>query len=485
MRSRYEIVFVSALCLLGAARVVLFSAAFPFFNNVDEQVHLDLVVKYALGRTPRSFEPMAPEAAALVANYGSPEFLLTPQRARENGFVEPLWKHPELEQTIADLAEQFQSHPNFESSQPPLYYILAGFWFDLGQAVGLLGEQLLYWVRFFNALLIAALVWLAFLAARGTSNDPNLYLSVPLLVAFSPQDAFYSIENDNLSPVIGGAAFLLLLLWLSDKRIPFLVSALTGLTVAAAYLTKLANLPFVGLVLAVILLNPVFKRRRIAPALICLLTALLPIFLWMWWCKNQFGDLTGTSGKVASLTWTHKPIRQWWSHPIFTAGGTWIFLSELLARFWRGEFTWHGQVLAWRPADAFYAVSSLVFPMLALTDLRGSALGPAWQKRALLLCAVLFLASIVFLGLLSIQFDFGRCPYPSQNFPYFTSGRLMMVAFVPFGILYVHGIARALHWLRAPVSPFIVVGIIVLFVTGTEIVLSREVFGSVYNWFHS
>ncbi|HEY4758050.1 MAG TPA: hypothetical protein VIH43_05790, partial [Chthoniobacterales bacterium] len=93
--------FVSALCLLGAARVLLFSAAFPFFNNVDEQVHLDLVVKYALGRIPRSFEPMAPEAAALVANYGSPEFFLTPERARENGFVDPFWKHPELEQAIA------------------------------------------------------------------------------------------------------------------------------------------------------------------------------------------------------------------------------------------------------------------------------------------------------------------------------------------------------------------------------------------------
>src|SRR3954454_23926524 len=99
---------------------------------------------------------------------------------------------------------------------------------------------------------------------------------------------------------------------------------------------KLANLPFVGVVLAVILLNPVFKRRRIAPALICLLTALLPILLWMWWCQNQFGDLTGTSGKLASLTWTRKPIGQWWSHPIFTARGTWIFLSALLARFWRG-----------------------------------------------------------------------------------------------------------------------------------------------------
>ena len=40
------------LCVLAALRVFVFSAAFPFFTNVDEQSHVDLVSKYARGHVP-------------------------------------------------------------------------------------------------------------------------------------------------------------------------------------------------------------------------------------------------------------------------------------------------------------------------------------------------------------------------------------------------------------------------------------------------
>jgi hypothetical protein len=476
---------VVALCLLAAVRVFLFAAAFPFFNNVDEQVQLDLVVKYALGRIPRTLEPMAPESAALIARYGCPEFFLTPERAIKIGFTAPLWKQPERENTIAKLADHFRSDSNFESSQPPLYYALAGLWFDLGRALNLSGARLLYWVRFLNPFLVAGLVWLSYLAGRKTTGNPSLYLSVPLLIAFLPQDVFYSIENDNPSAILGAAGFILLLRWMSQERISLLVSALTGFTIAAAYLTKLANLPFVAVALAAVLICAVFDvRRNAAPLVICILTGLVPICLWMWWCKSHFGDLTGTSGKIAALTWTYKPLGEWWSHPIFTPHGAWTFLSDLLARFWRGEFIWHGRPLASPAADLYYATSSIVFPILALTDLKSRAATTALQKRAFLLCAVLWFTSIAFLAFLSIQFDFGSCAYPSKDFPYFTCGRLMLVALVPFTILYVHGLGRALHWLHIPLSPLVAVGVIELFVTGSEIALSRNVFASVYNWFH-
>jgi hypothetical protein len=204
----------------------------------------------------------------------------------------------------------------------------------------------------------------------------------------------------------------------------------------------------------------------------------------MWWCRNHFGDLTGTSEKIASLTWTQKPIAAWWPHPIFTLRGCWTFLSDLLARFWRGEFIWHGKPLASATADIFYATSSIAFPILALTNLRSRTVTSILHKRALLLCAVLFFASVTFLALLSIQFDFGRCAYPSRDFPYFTSGRLMLVAVLPFSILYVRGVAIVLRWLRLPVSALLAIGVIKLFLTGSEIALSREAFASVYNWFH-
>ncbi len=45
---RYERLIIAGLCLAAAIRVFVFSAAFPFFNNVDEVAHFDLVFKYSM-----------------------------------------------------------------------------------------------------------------------------------------------------------------------------------------------------------------------------------------------------------------------------------------------------------------------------------------------------------------------------------------------------------------------------------------------------
>src|SRR4030095_11750051 len=47
--SSYELWWVIGFCLFAAVRVLFFSAAFPFFNNVDERRLFDLVIKYAEG----------------------------------------------------------------------------------------------------------------------------------------------------------------------------------------------------------------------------------------------------------------------------------------------------------------------------------------------------------------------------------------------------------------------------------------------------
>src|SRR5256885_4181086 len=71
---------ILGLCLVAAIRVFAFAAAFPFFNNVDEQAHVDLVIKYAHGRPPRSIEPFSTEAALYFAVYSSPEYFVTPDQ---------------------------------------------------------------------------------------------------------------------------------------------------------------------------------------------------------------------------------------------------------------------------------------------------------------------------------------------------------------------------------------------------------------------
>ena len=73
--ARHERKLILLLCAIAALRVFTFCAAFPFFNNVDEQAHLDLVVKYARGDVPRDLGHYSSESANSIALYGSRSYL--------------------------------------------------------------------------------------------------------------------------------------------------------------------------------------------------------------------------------------------------------------------------------------------------------------------------------------------------------------------------------------------------------------------------
>jgi hypothetical protein len=152
---------VIGLCLLATIRVFVFAAAFPFFNNVDEQAHVDLVVKYAHAKPPRNIEHFASEAALCFAVYGTPEYFVTPEQYGGQ-YPPPNWLLPreQLQKILDDEIPFWESRLNHESGEPPLYYALVGGWMNVGRAVGLRGLSLLYWVRFLNVGVAAALVWL-------------------------------------------------------------------------------------------------------------------------------------------------------------------------------------------------------------------------------------------------------------------------------------------------------------------------------------
>src|SRR5216110_3797204 len=87
-----ERVLILLLCVVAALRVFVFSAAFPFFSNVDEDLHFDLITQYSHGRVPRSFEPLQDETLNWIVPYASPEFLFTPEQFPGGKFPPPLWK---------------------------------------------------------------------------------------------------------------------------------------------------------------------------------------------------------------------------------------------------------------------------------------------------------------------------------------------------------------------------------------------------------
>ena len=250
--NRNDRILVCLLCFAAAIHVFIFSSAFPFFSNVDEYLHFDLITQYSHGQFPRSFHPLKQETLDWIVTYASPEFLARPEQFPNGQFPAPLWKRsgPEVEAEIAATKTAWSGEVNFESSQPPLYYALASVWWRIGRKIGLAGIQSLYWIRFLNVPLIAIVVWMGYRAARMIAPERvELRIGVPLLIAFIPQNVFYAMNNDVLSPVSFGALFLCSLQWLRAKNASLWLGAVTGFAVAAAYLTKLSNLPLIAVTL--------------------------------------------------------------------------------------------------------------------------------------------------------------------------------------------------------------------------------------------
>ena len=145
---------------------------------------------------------------------------------------------------------------------------------------------------------------------------------------------------------------------------------------------------------------------------------------------------------------------------------------------------WHNRELHFFLIDDFYAVSSLIFVAMALISIRPRELSSNLQSKALVVAALSLIAAISFFFLLSIAFDFGRCIFPSRNHPYFTSGRLMMGALVPFALLYTYGVNELCRRLRVGFPAWVAVGLLLMIASISEIVVKHSVFGSEHNWFH-
>lgn len=485
--------WVWLLCLLAAAHVFIFSAAFPFFDNVDEQAHFDLVVKYSHGEIPRRFELLSRESLQYMAVYTSQEFLASEKDFPGGQMPPPIWRLPPDKIAPAlQYREAGWQNINHEASQPPLYYLLAGAWWRMENLCGLDGGRALYGLRFLNLILIATLVWLGYAAARLIFPENQLVrLGVPALIAFLPQSAFYGIQNDALAPLTFGAAFILLVKF-SRAEIPGVrLGAAAGLALAATFLTKISNLPLLAVSALFVLwkllqLARAGKLRASWPAVLSLmLCAAIPIVGWLAWCKYNFGDFTGSATKIAFLGWTHKPFAEWWHHPIFTPSGFWTFISGLLATFWQGEYMWHRRPLAMPVVNMIYVLLTAGLVALALVNLRPASRSVTTsQRRELWFGFGIFAAAVMFLGLLSVMYDFHDCFYPSREHPYFTSGRLILGALIPFLILFLYGLDCALGWIKIRRGKWLVLAGLVLFLLISEIATDWPAFSSQYNWFH-
>ena len=483
---------VLLLCVLAAIHVFVFSAAFPFFNNVDELMHFDLVFKYSQGEVPRKKEMISPGAADYVALMNCHAYLAIPAQFPGGRFPPPPWTLP-TEQSRLNLAARsadWQTQENYEVSQSPLYYSLAAIWWHIGHWMHFDGGRLLYWLRFLNIPLIAALVWLSYATARMVfPENPFLRLGVPALLAFMPQTAFYSIGNDMLSALCFGITFFCLLQWLRSENPSLLQGAAMGLVFGSTYLAKGTNLPLLAVAAVAVLIKAWldFRRKKFQvtiPALSAFVCCgALPVIGWTIWCQSNFGDLTGSKIKMEHFDWTTKPFNEWWQHPIFTPGGFWTYLSGQLGTFWQGEFEWLNQPMALFGTDNLYAVLTLLLLAATLPASLPRFSKTAPHNPALPLSMACFIAGLVFFGFLSVIYDFHNCPNPSREHPYFQAGRMILGALIPFLLLFVYGLERTLNHFGSA-AKWIALAAMISAMLVLEIATDCPVFPNEYNWYH-
>jgi hypothetical protein len=475
------------LCVVGAGRIFYGAATLPFFADTDEQFHFDLVHKFARGHWPSNPKEFWDPEVVDVAVFGhSPEFQAGPSDYPVGRFPPPVRDWPGgLEKTryVATLRAQLLHTPNHEAHSPPVYYALAGLWYDIGRIFGMSGAFGVYWVRFLNVPVFAGLVATAYALCR-PSLGRDTAVAAAALTAFFPNNIFFTINSDVLSPLTAALTLVLVLRWYeSDEPAPAMAAG-TGAMAAAAVLVKLTNAAVLVVVAFAVLAKFVRDRhltktlRSVWPMVVC---AAIPLALWGARNRLVLGDWTATSAKVEELTWTPKPLNELLDHPIFTADGLRTYLTRLTVQFFNGDANWHKHPARADAADYFFLATSALLPVVGFVGAlwRGSR-----EPQARFTAGLAAIAVVSFLGVLtylSMRFDFGRCDFPSRQFPFFTSGRLISGGMVPLLVLYVLGIQTLLGRRTALVAPAVVAtAAMMIWAQAPFLRLAAE---SQYNWF--
>jgi len=480
---------ITLLCLYAGLRILIFSAAFPLFNNVDEQAHLISIQSYARGQWPgKDLPKLDPDSAKFYALYGTAEYLVPSETFKIRPWTPFYQLSPqEVYPRVARTYMHWLNAANFEAQSTPLYYLLGAAWYRLGEALGMREWQLAYWIRFLNPAAYALLMWVSYRFVTNVYPDRMfLGLGVPALLAVFPQDVFFGINRDVLSAPMCAAALLLLMKALEKKNRKWLLAAAS--LVGLAFLVNVSNCVLYG-VLAITLWF--WVRGSPGTALTNAGTAVGAVFasvalpsIWMLRNYSVMGDLTGSRAKIEYLGWTMKPLHELFHHPLFSFHGLSYFLVGLVPTFWHGEYVWHMKPMRWPVADWFYIASSgVMIVVFSVRFVREWESSTATQRWAELQALFMVLGSVLFMAAISLPFDFHNCMYPSQANPFFLSGRIISGALLPFVLIFVSGMEFLLAPIRKWVSPAAVLACLMVFITITEFQIRRVVFSSPNNFF--
>lgn len=489
--------FSMILAVLAGLRILIFSAAFPLLNPIDERLHLTTIQLYAHGDFPgRELPHMDSSFARRLLLYWSPEYNHTQHELERDNVAGPLYalRHEDqdrhlLESFYAERLQQWIDRADYEAQSAPLYYLATAVWYRLGASIGLRDWALDYWPRTLNPIAYGLLVWLSFCFVRLLyPQNTFLQLAVPALIAVFPQDVFYGMNRDVFSAPLTAASLLAMARTVKEGHNRPLLLILSSFLASLAFLSSVSNFVLFGAV-AITVAFCIHQKQlplgRIIPLLTsCTVAASMLPVIWMLRNYVVMGDLTGGKAKAHDLGWTVKPLTQVFNHPLFSFSGLRYFILELTRRFWRGEYVWHNLPMRSPLADRIYLISTAVFisAFIVAFIARRAALSPI-EKLFGILSLFLVISSFFFLAVISLPFDFHGCAYPSRSLPYFVSGRIISGAILPFVFMYASGLGLVANIFRRWVSPALVLTCIIVFTLGSEVWIRSVVFSSPYNFF--
>ena len=483
-----------ACCCVGALRVLIFAAGFPLFNPVDEPSHYEMVHEYSKGFWPGAeLMKTDPEMARIFSLYGTDEYLVRKDVLQKFHRDVPL---PGLPQ---DLREYYYPRrmtfwlrqSNIETQSPPAYYLLAGGWYRVGALLGLRDWAIAYWTRFLNGILYGAFVWVAYrFVERVYPERTFLCAGTPLLLAVFPQDVFFGVNRDVLSPLLGALILLLLFRALANESGGHRDLVAAGVLTGVAFLAEVSNFVLFGVLLAVLLMRSRSAERagnqgneQLVYAGGLLAAVALPV-VWMVRNRVVMGDFTASHEKTFYLGWIVRPWNEIWGHPIFTHSGMWYFVRELIGSFWRGEIAWAHTALRNGAAELFYLYSTLALLVCFTAHFFWERKDQSALQRWSGWSAIYLLGlSVVFMAAISVPYDFQECVYPSRAAPYFVSGRIIIGALLPFVVMYLNGLEFLLRPLRTYTHPIFVLLAVCVGVIIAESTIAQVVFRSHFNFY--
>jgi hypothetical protein len=282
---------VALLTLAFALRIAFLDLALPYGDPLDEPFHLAYASYLSqTGRLPKACE--ASVAADVLrplsgmprsAAYGPPWF----------GWGDFARLAPEQRQRLRDDAYRFDAveraglvSPNYETQQPPLFYLLAAALLRRLPRTPL--DRQLLSLRLFAAACAACAVPLWYRFLRKLLPKPAALTAVAACVALPGVASLVGrFTNDALALPIG-ASLLFLLVDVARGRLDRTRTFLLGLTLAAGCWTKLYFLPLLPAPMLASACAPSARRgvtfRRAAAA------AALAFLLFLPWIARQHRD---------------------------------------------------------------------------------------------------------------------------------------------------------------------------------------------------